>query len=335
MTNSLIPHTFIPGTKARAQEVNANFIALAEEIQSSQQNTANRFTQVSDNMQAMSEEAEQKYADIDLVKTKTLSNVILKAPNGVITYDGQTVTAKNGLVVLIPSGLNGEGKPESVKYTLSSDVSKTVTNMANVNSSLFLYGNGTVDVVSRGLIYYSDTSVTTDGAYKFTNNKWYKYSAVESQWLEIFALPIADLVWDSNNLISSANKYKVIDIVTRSDFTNDNQLKGLLPQNIDYVVETYNSNGVFYRKYKSGWVEMGGRLPINVTLGASAGADYYVRFPIKISTLFVNAVAEGYCINCGTYLSADNQYIMISVKNTNGSAFYLPGILWQAKGYAV
>ena len=32
MTNSLIPYSFTPGTKAKAQEVNANFIALADEI---------------------------------------------------------------------------------------------------------------------------------------------------------------------------------------------------------------------------------------------------------------------------------------------------------------
>lgn len=32
MTDTLIPYSFIPGTKAKAQEVNANFIALAESI---------------------------------------------------------------------------------------------------------------------------------------------------------------------------------------------------------------------------------------------------------------------------------------------------------------
>ncbi len=32
MTNSMIPYSFIPGTKAKASEVNANFIALADKI---------------------------------------------------------------------------------------------------------------------------------------------------------------------------------------------------------------------------------------------------------------------------------------------------------------
>ena len=34
MTNSMIPYSFIPGTKAKASEVNANFIALADKIDS-------------------------------------------------------------------------------------------------------------------------------------------------------------------------------------------------------------------------------------------------------------------------------------------------------------
>lgn len=33
MSNSLIPYSFTPGTKAKAQEVNANFIALADKIE--------------------------------------------------------------------------------------------------------------------------------------------------------------------------------------------------------------------------------------------------------------------------------------------------------------
>ena len=33
MANSLIPYSFVPGTKAMASEVNANFIALAQAVE--------------------------------------------------------------------------------------------------------------------------------------------------------------------------------------------------------------------------------------------------------------------------------------------------------------
>ncbi|MBO5435674.1 hypothetical protein J6A31_07765, partial [bacterium] len=39
MTNSIIPYSFTPGTKAKAQEVNANFNALAEKIESNNSTT--------------------------------------------------------------------------------------------------------------------------------------------------------------------------------------------------------------------------------------------------------------------------------------------------------
>lgn len=41
MTDSMIPYSFIPGTKAKADEVNANFIALADKIEENRLNASN------------------------------------------------------------------------------------------------------------------------------------------------------------------------------------------------------------------------------------------------------------------------------------------------------
>ena len=41
MTNSMIPYSFVPGTKAKADEVNANFISLANFIEQNKNSTAN------------------------------------------------------------------------------------------------------------------------------------------------------------------------------------------------------------------------------------------------------------------------------------------------------
>ena len=61
MTNSMIPYSFIPGTKAKAGEVNANFISLAEIIEQ------NRFTAVND-LQELSDIVAQKADSEDLKK---------------------------------------------------------------------------------------------------------------------------------------------------------------------------------------------------------------------------------------------------------------------------
>lgn len=44
MTNSMIPYSFVPGTKAKADEVNANFISLANFIEQNKNSTANEKT---------------------------------------------------------------------------------------------------------------------------------------------------------------------------------------------------------------------------------------------------------------------------------------------------
>ena len=40
MTDSMIPYSFVPGTKAKADEVNANFISLANFIEKNKASAA-------------------------------------------------------------------------------------------------------------------------------------------------------------------------------------------------------------------------------------------------------------------------------------------------------
>ncbi|MBO7672980.1 hypothetical protein J6S88_06195 [bacterium] len=117
MTDSLIPYSFVPGTKAKASEVNANFIALADAIDAS-----------NDSISDLSDLTDTKLAgklDLNMSNSHTLTNCIVEAPNGVATYSNLTITAKSGLKVLIPDGLNSDGSLKSIKYTLSTDVSTT------------------------------------------------------------------------------------------------------------------------------------------------------------------------------------------------------------------
>lgn len=67
MTNSMIPYSFIPGTKAKAGEVNANFIALAEVIE------ANRLT-ASKDLENTKENLETTKADkTELINEHTVT----------------------------------------------------------------------------------------------------------------------------------------------------------------------------------------------------------------------------------------------------------------------
>ena len=85
MANSMIPYSFIPGTKAKASEVNANFIALADKIDT---NKAACDEDVSDIYEAMSTKAEKTElinehtvteADTDLDDYKTKGTYIFSS----------------------------------------------------------------------------------------------------------------------------------------------------------------------------------------------------------------------------------------------------------------
>ena len=119
MTDSLIPYTFVPGTKARASEVNANFAAVADAINSS--NSA--ITDLSSEMNT----ALEGRLDVSMSNSHNMTNCIVAAPNGVVTYSNLTITAKSGLQVLMPNGKNTDGTLKNIVYTLSSDISSTDT----------------------------------------------------------------------------------------------------------------------------------------------------------------------------------------------------------------
>lgn len=58
MTNSMIPYSFIPGTKAKASEVNANFIALTELINVNKDATDTDFQKVNENLATKADKTE-------------------------------------------------------------------------------------------------------------------------------------------------------------------------------------------------------------------------------------------------------------------------------------
>ena len=130
MQNSLIPYSFIPGTKAKAQEVNANFIALADKIQDNQTTLKEQLTETektfSEKLEQVENSITNECADLSLVNTGTVTNTILEAPNGVVDYEGQTVNVKAGLKVLIPDGKKENGKLKNIVYVTENVISKTL-----------------------------------------------------------------------------------------------------------------------------------------------------------------------------------------------------------------
>ncbi len=58
MTNSMIPYSFIPGTKAKANEVNANFIALADKIDANKSSCDTNISDVNEILETKADKTE-------------------------------------------------------------------------------------------------------------------------------------------------------------------------------------------------------------------------------------------------------------------------------------
>lgn len=91
MTSSLIPYSFTPGTKAKAQEVNANFIALAEKIETNAESIeANKSTAAADTAKCAKKDGNETYSG-----TKTFKDgvpVILQHLSATVASPPETVS---------------------------------------------------------------------------------------------------------------------------------------------------------------------------------------------------------------------------------------------------
>ncbi len=142
--NNAIPHTFIPGTKAKATEVNENFNFLKNKLDeaiTSLSSTSSELETFITNTTDDIEDLNESKCDTKLKQTGYITDCIIKAPNGVLTYSGSNVTAKSGLKVLIPDGINEDGSLKSIEYTLEEDIVKDFTN-TTVNGAIYIDQTG-------------------------------------------------------------------------------------------------------------------------------------------------------------------------------------------------
>lgn len=211
MTNSLIPYSFIPGTKAKASEVNANFLSLAEAIETNHTNALNEIADLNTQIAADISETSAQLSKIDLSNTNLITNCILSAPNGVAGYNTATITIKGGIKVLIPNGFNTDGTLKNIEYVVEEDISEEQV-VPNLESFLLVCDksqdpSGISTCAKRSFYVQNSTPtniLTTDLPvwYKPCENKYYRYSR-SGNWNEYLIAPIASFCTDSNKLITN------------------------------------------------------------------------------------------------------------------------------------
>lgn len=109
-----------------------------------------------------------------------------------------------------------------------------------------------------------------------------------------------------------------------------------IPSNYDYVVESYTNEFSWYRKYKSGWVEQGGRTG---TLGTNAVAQIVLPIEMKTTTYSVLiGTAANDAENTAGRIGVIGKTLTttgFSISNQGWTTSY-NGMktFWQVKGYA-
>ena len=172
MSNNAIPHTFIPGTKAKATEGNENFNFLKNKLDeaiTSLSSTSSELETFITNTTEDIEDLNDSKCDTKLKQTGYVTNCIISAPNGVLTYSGSNVTAKSGLKVLIPDGINEDGSLKSIEYTLEEDIVKDFTN-TSVNGAIYIDQTGTLHALGSEGEGSSVGSTFTGAYYNTTTN---------------------------------------------------------------------------------------------------------------------------------------------------------------------
>ncbi len=246
MSNSLIPYSFTPGTKAKAQEVNANFIALAEKIEQTIETTNQKFAETEQKIEQTNSQSEEKKCDKNLGNTTLITNCVLEAPNGVIDVYENVITVKEGLKVMIPNGLNADGSVNSIIYEVAEDVELTLPNNTDCNC-VYVTPNG---------CGYANAYVNSDLEpakkfglwYKPTENKMYLYNGDMSEWQEISALVIA-LYTINDAVITVGEIVKPVRLLTTTDRLS--VMNWIAP---DYTNSVDLQWGGTYTAQKNGWV---------------------------------------------------------------------------------
>ena len=297
MSNSLIPYSFTPGAKAKAQEVNANFIALAEKIEENREYITTQIEETVEKLEESTAQSENKKADKNLGNTSLISNCILEAPNGVVTASENIITVKEGLKVLIPDGFNEDGTIKSITYEVPEDINVTAVNNSYVNC-IYVTPDGCGYAQAYGGSeekLYDKRGIT----YVMSENKAYLYNTDTSAWEPIQAVVVA-LYTITDNVVTFKRIEKPERVLSYAD--RSAVLNWMMPCYNNAVSKVWG-NG--YIAPKNGWVYAFATAQINTYQYLILNNVYFtfnwVRYGDQASSCCMVPVKKGdcYCTESG------------------------------------
>lgn len=239
-------------------------------------------------------------AIIDITQGSSSSTIQIRQVFNGFGYIGSTVFALPGVEGIIPNGRNADGSLNNIKFT-TTNVLLTGQFSGDFDAQIVMSGN------NIGSYYYS---------YDDYNNL-----VRRTDTNEIYNGIILGNVSVKNNILTSLKPKNVFQLIDRNE--------------ADYIIESkINSDGSWYRKYKSGWLEQGGFDDEgNVDYGEHT-ITFQKSFANSLYTLIVSGKSVGNTSNASTPLTMLGGYALTTTnfKRRTSIETYRDGIYWYACG---
>lgn len=237
------------------------------------------------------------YANVDLsnltyngethfLNKTQISNCILKAPNGVMTYTSTSLTVKGGLTVLIPSGINGDGSLRNIEYTLPADQTTPYIPYASTvqdrRHAIFLDTNGAITLDwAKGAYTIGAVAPTTFYAgsaiwYDTMNNVIKETNDNGATWTAKLYVFLGDL--DVNLFSSTINLVKSNLPIRLFSKNADNEIAQLSFPSTTKEAITVGATGSYYTAFGTGFFYATGYGNVhlaNTTRKIESSSNYY------------------------------------------------------------
>lgn len=329
MSQNAIPYTFIPGTKAKASEINANFTYLKnkiDEAQTSLSGTSDELNTFMTDTESDIQDLNDSKCDKKLNESGYITNCIIEAPNGVISYSDNNVTAYSGLKLLIPDGKNDDGSLKNIEYTLSENIVKDFSN-TTISGALYIDNSGNI------YAFASESEGTTFDS---------TYSGVFYNTSTNYINPVSSGVIDETKKLCRIGEIKITS-GTIDYFLSYKPLQ-LFPQNIclqlpseistatryqpAYIVENYYNSDSGYVKFNDGFIIQWG---LTDTLGLNKYAT--VTLLKSYSDNLFKVFTQRYGVTNNWTVSATTPSVNTINIGNNASDGGTSKIMWVTIGY--
>ncbi len=321
-----IPYTFIPGTKAKANEVNSNFTCVADFL-----------TEVNTNLITATNDlntTKEKLTDTQkLLQERRTKFCVNNAHGSLITTSGATIYFNAPFEMTTHKGI-------TVK--IESLASINCASLSDGTYNIFVGADSTLEYFPN-TIYRQNVEPSTKNA----NDLWMNLSTEPlfvgkwdgTTWVEYTKVPVASFTMTNGAITATKifpfnqNGYN-LNSATWGTVTRNNSVD-TLPL---VIVDSYTNGTSWYRVWSDGWIEQGGQVAKGSNLNASSSWFLSITYLKTMKDTKYSIIGSHTTSNtgCGLFafasLTTTGCNAILSNSNTV-AAFGLPILYWKVSGY--